>query len=596
MLVRPLVTSPYFQPLLSHRRIRSITPYTDLVLLVSSCLNTPLYSVRERSMKALIVTSRKALALFLLLSLAACGGDGSKRVEEGDRLGVLHIGNGAEPAALDPHITTGVSESHIINALFEGLVIKNPSTLEPEPAVAESWEISEDGRTYTFHLREDALWSNGEALTAEDFRWSWMRALMPELGSQYNYMFFSIVNAQAFAEGRLEDFSQVGVEVLDPHTLEVRLNEATPYFLQLLDHHSTYPVNRTAVEALGSASDRLSRWARVGNLVGNGPFTLSEWQTNSHIRVEKNPLYWDAATTRLNAIVFYPIDNQATEERMFRDGQLHRTTDVPLDKVPVYLAENPELIRIEPYLGTYFYGINTTRPGLDDARVRRALALSVDRELLAETVTQGIYRPGYSVVPPDTMGYNPPQLFEYDPDEARRLLAEAGYPKGAGFPGFSILYNTLEQHQKIAVAIQQMWRQELGISVQLVNQEWQVYLDSQNTNNFDVVRRGWIGDYVDPNNFLDLFITGGGNNHTGFSNARYDEIILEQAPATRDRDERYALFHEAERLLMAEMPLIPLYVYQSKHLVRPSLKGMPSNIMDFYNWKYVYLEPQTTQQ
>jgi oligopeptide transport system substrate-binding protein len=376
----------------------------------------------------------------------------------------------------------------------------------------------------------------------------------------------------------------------------VRLNEATPYFLQLLDHHSTYPVNRTAVEALGSASDRLSRWARVGNLVGNGPFTLSEWQTNSHIRVEKNPLYWDAATTRLNAIVFYPIDNQATEERMFRDGQLHRTTDVPLDKVPVYLAENPELIRIEPYLGTYFYGINTTRPGLDDARVRRALALSVDRELLAETVTQGIYRPGYSVVPPDTMGYNPPQLFEYDPDEARRLLAEAGYPKGAGFPGFSILYNTLEQHQKIAVAIQQMWRQELGISVQLVNQEWQVYLDSQNTNNFDVVRRGWIGDYVDPNNFLDLFITGGGNNHTGFSNARYDEIILEQAPATRDRDERYALFHEAERLLMAEMPLIPLYVYQSKHLVRPSLKGMPSNIMDFYNWKYVYLEPQTTQQ
>ena len=547
-------------------------------------------------MKALIVTSRKVLALFLLLSLAACGGDGSNRVEEGDRLGVLHIGNGAEPAALDPHITTGVSESHIINALFEGLVIKNPSTLEPEPAVAESWEISEDGRTYTFHLREDALWSNGEALTAEDFRWSWMRALMPELGSQYNYMFFSIVNAQAFAEGRLEDFSQVGVEVLDPHTLEVRLNEATPYFLQLLDHHSTYPVNRGAVEALGSASDRLSRWARVGNLVGNGPFTLSEWQTNSHIRVEKNPLYWDAATTRLNAIVFYPIDNQATEERMFRDGQLHRTSDVPLDKVPVYLAENPGLIRIEPYLGTYFYGINTSRPGLDDARVRRALALSVDRELLAETVTQGIYRPGYSVVPPDTMGYNPPQLFEYDPDEARRLLAEAGYPKGAGFPGFSILYNTLEQHQKIAVAIQQMWRQELGISVQLVNQEWQVYLDSQNTNNFDMVRRGWIGDYVDPNNFLDLFITGGGNNHTGFSNARYDEIILEQAPATRDRDERYALFHEAERLLMAEMPLIPLYVYQSKHLVRPSLKGMPSNIMDFYNWKYVYLEPQTTQQ
>jgi len=324
-------------------------------------------------MKALIVTPRKVLALFLLLSLVACGGDGANRVEEGDRLGVLHIGNAAEPAALDPHITTGVSESHIINALFEGLVIKNPATLEPEPAVAERWEVSEDGRTYTFHLREDALWSNGEPLTAEDFRWSWMRALMPELGSQYNYMFFSIVNAQEFAEGRLDDFSQVGVEVLGPHTLQVRLREATPYFLQLLDHHSTYPVNRGSVEALGSASDRLSRWARVGNLVGNGPFTLVEWRTNSHIRVEKNPLYWDAETTQLNAIVFYAIDNQATEERMFRDGQLHHTYDVPLDKVPVYLAENPELIRIEPYLGTYFYGINTSRPGLDDARVRATL-------------------------------------------------------------------------------------------------------------------------------------------------------------------------------------------------------------------------------
>src|SRR5690606_24762139 len=217
--------------------------------------------------------------------------------------------------------------------------------------------------------------------------------------SQYNYMYFSIVNAQDFAEGRINDFSRVGVRVLDPYTIEASLREPTPYFLQLLDHHSMYPVHRGSVEAMGTPGDRLSRWARVGNLVGNGPFVLTEWQTNSHLRVEKNPLYWDAKTTRLNAIVFYPIDSQVTEERMFRDGQLHHTYDVPLDKVPVYLAQEPELIQVEPYLGTYFYGINTTRPGLADARVRRALALSVDRELLAETVTQGIYQPGYSVVP-----------------------------------------------------------------------------------------------------------------------------------------------------------------------------------------------------
>jgi oligopeptide transport system substrate-binding protein len=544
------------------------------------------------------ITTYKCL-VFLLLGgiigslLTACsGGSSETRVEEGDRLGVLHIGNAAEPAALDPHVTTGVSESHILQALFEGLVIKNPQTLEVEPAVAASWEVSDDARTYTFHLRDNARWSNGDVVTAEDFRWSWERALSPALGSQYNYMFFSIVNAQAFANGETADFNEVGVKALDTHTLQVTLREPTPYFLQLLDHHSTFPVHRATVESFGSPSDRLSQWARAGNLVGNGAFTLTEWQTNSHIRVEKSPAYWDAATTKLNAIVFYPIDNQTTEERMFRDGQLHHTYDVPLDKVPVYLAEEPDLIEVEPYLGTYFYSINMTKPPLDDVRVRRALVLSIDRALLVETVTQGIYQPGYSVVPPDTMGYQPPKLFDYDPDEARRLLAEAGYPDGQGFPAFSILYNTLEQHQKIAVAIQQMWRQELGINVELVNQEWQVYLDSQNTMNYDVVRRGWIGDYVDPNNFLDLFITDGGNNHTGFSNARYDEIILNAAPAALNRDERYALYQEAENLLMADMPVIPLYVYQSKHLKRPSLKGMPANIMDFYSWKHVYLEPQ----
>lgn len=541
----------------------------------------------------------KGLALVVLgtLFLAACsGGTQESRVEEGNRLGVLHYGNGAEPAALDPHITTGVTESHLLQALFEGLVIKNPETLEPDPAVAESWEISADGRTYTFHLRQNARWSNGDALTAEDFRWSWQRALTPELGSSYNYMFFSIVNAQAFATGAITDFSQVGVRVLDAYTLEVDLNEPTPYFLQLLDHHSTFPVHRGTIEAFGAPTDRLSQWARVGSFVGNGPFVLTEWQINSHIRVEKSPTYWDVATTRLNAIVFYPIDNQTTEERMFRDGQLHFTYDVPLDKVPVYLAEDPELIEVTPYLGTYFYLINTTRPPLDDVRVRRALALSVDRTLLVETVTQGIYQPGYSVVPPGTMGYQPPKLFDYDPEEAKRLMAEAGYPNGEGFPGFTILYNTLEQHQKIAVAIQQMWNQTLGIKVELQNQEWQVYLDSEKGKNYDVVRRGWIGDYVDPNNFLDLFITDGGNNSTGFSSQRYDDIILHVAPAAQSQDARFALFHEAENLLMAEMPLIPLYVYQSKHLRRPNLKGLPPNIMDFYSWKYAYLEPDSSTQ
>lgn len=529
--------------------------------------------------------------LFCGLILMSCSsGSRESRVEQGNREGILHFGNGTEPQGLDPHIVTGVPEHHIITALFEGLVTKNPATLEIEPGVAESWEISEDGRIYTFHLRDNARWSNGDPVAAEDFRWSWQRALTPELGSQYNYMFFPIVNAEAFANGELDDFIEVGVKVLDKYTLQVQLREPTPYMLQLFDHYSTFPVHRATVEAFGAPTDRLSQWAREGNMVSNGAFQLTEWEINSHIRVEKTDTYWDAEKVKLNAIVFYPTENIVTEERMFRDGQLHYTSEVPLDKIPVYLREQPELIKIVPWLGTYYYMINTERAPFDDVRVRKALAMAVDRKLLVETVMQGIVEPAYAIVPPGTLGYQPPKLFDFDPQQARELLTAAGYPGGESFPAFEILYNTQESHRKIAVAIQQMWRQNLNIAVTLVNQEWQVYLDSQENMNYDVSRRGWIGDYVDPNSFLDMFISGGGNNKTGFSRQRYDEIILHEAPAALDREERYSLYNEAETILINEMPIIPIYTYQTKHLIDPSLKGIPPNIMDYYNYKYVYLE------
>lgn len=534
-----------------------------------------------------------SLALvFLALTACSGGGDGSgsSRAEQGISQGVFHMGNGTEPQGLDPHIVTGVPEHHVIKALFEGLVSKNPYTLEIEPAVAESWQISEDGKTYTFNLRADARWSNGDPLTAQDFYWSWQRALTPALGSLYNYMYFTIVNAEAFANGELADFSEVGVRVLDDHTFQVELLNPTPYFLQLLDHYSTYPVHRSTIEAFGSPTDRLSQWAREGSLVGNGPFVLTEWRVNSHIRVEKSPTYWDADTVRLNAIVYYPTENLITEERMFRDGQIHKTNDVPLDKIPQYLTNEPHLIALTPYLGTYYYMINTTRPPFDDVRVRRALAMAVDRDLLVSTVMQGIVDPAYAIVPPGTLGYEPPRLFDFDIEAAKALMAEAGYPNGVGFPTFEILYNTQESHRRIAEAIQQMWNLNLGINVQLVNQEWKVYLDTQENMAYDVSRRGWIGDYVDPHSFLDMFITDGGNNKTGFANARYDQIVLRDAPATHSTAERFALYAEAETILMDHMPIVPLYTYKSKHLRHPALQGMPPNIMDYYNFKYVYLE------
>lgn len=532
------------------------------------------------------------LTLTMLLLLSACGGgENLSQVDAGNQSGVLHFGNGTEPQGLDPHIVTGVPEHHIITALFEGLVSKDPYTLEPVPGVAESWDISEDGRTYTFHLRENARWSNGDPVTAEDFRWSWQRVLSPELGSQYNYMLYPVLNAEAYANGEITDFNQVGAKAPDPHTFVVELENPTPYLLQLLDHYSTFPVHPPTILAHGSMTDRISQWTRVSNMVSNGPFTLTEWAINSRISVEKSATYWDADEVKLNAIVFYPTENTTTEERMFRDEEIHFTNTIPMDKISTYQNAAPDLLQLAPYLGTYYYLINTDKPPFDDLRVRQALARSVDRDLLTETVMRGTVTPAYALTPPGTLGYHPPKTFDYDPAFARQLLAEAGFPNGEGFPTFEILYNTLDEHRRIAVAIQEMWRQNLGINVELLNQEWRVYLDTQNNMNYDVSRRGWIGDYVDPNSFLDMMITDGGNNKTGFADARYDELVLDVAPTKLDETERFEAYYEAETILMEDMPIIPLYTYQSRHLRHPSLQGMPPNIMDYYNWKYVYLEP-----
>jgi oligopeptide transport system substrate-binding protein len=326
-------------------------------------------------------------------------------------------------------------------------------------------------------------------------------------------------------------------------------------------------------------------------MVGNGPFRLVEWKLNKYLRVEKNPNYWDAAHVRLNAIVFYPTDNTATEERMYRAGQLHYSYDIPIQKIRDHREKHPDEVRVDPWLGTYYYTFNVTRPSLKDVRVRKALSMAIDRKALVASVMQGVNPPAYAVTPPGTLGYQPPKLFDFDPEGARKLLAEAGYPDGKGLPPLEILYNTLEQHRKIAVAIQQMWKQYLNINVTMVNQEWKVYLDTRENMDYTISRASWIGDYVDPNTFLDLWIKDGGNNKTGWSNATYDDLILRRIPAMKSQQERLAGFHEAETILMQEMPVLPIYTYATKHLIRPSVKGMPPNIMDYISFKDVYLEP-----
>ena len=545
--------------------------------------------------KKLYLQSVALLALTgLILTLSGCG-DYQSNVESGNREGTLHWGNGTEPQSLDPHIATGVPEHHIISSLMEGLVHKDGETLEPRPGVAKSWDISADGRVYTFYLRQDARWSNGDLHNAHDYVWSWWRALQPALGNLYAYMYFPIANAKAYYDGEISDFSQVGVKALDDYVLQVTLTEPIPYFLQLLDHYSTYPVHRATVEKFGKADQRGTRWTFEGNIVGNGAFQLKEWKINRRITVERNPHYWNAENVRLNQVVFYPTENVTTEERMFRAGQLHYS-GIPSDKIQAYSQSNDPSLRIQPYLGVYFYRLNVDKPQLSDKRVRRALGMTINRDQLVSQITKGGQIPAYAITPPGTMGYYPESDLAFDPEAARKLLAEAGYPNGEGFPTTEILYNTSEGHRKIAVALQQMWKKHLNIDVVLLNQEWKVYLDTVSNHHYEIARAGWIGDYVDPNNFLDMFLCNGGNNRTGWCNPVYDELILKHAPEAKTHEERLEIFTQAEKMLLADMPVIPIYIYTSNNLVDPSVKNFSGNILNQPSFSEIYLESDVGSQ
>jgi oligopeptide transport system substrate-binding protein len=548
------------------------------------------YHLAKKHLHTVFLSFTKIFIGFIFLSgLVSCGSSESN-VSAGNKSGTLYWGNGTEPQSLDPQIATGVPEHHVISAVMEGLVLKDRKTLEPRPGVAESWTISDDGRTYTFKIRENAKWSNGDAHTAHDYVWSWWRALQTALGNQYAYMLFPIKNAKRYYDGDTTDFADVGVKALDNRTLEVTLANPTSYFLQLLDHYSLFPVHQETIEKFGRADERGTRWSYEGNLVGNGPFKLVEWKINRHITVNKNPHYWDESNVSLNAIVFKPVDNAVTEERMFRAGQLHVTSSVPADKITAYQKQNAPELKITPYLGTYFYRLNINTPQLKDRRVRRALGMAIDRKQLVENITKGGQIPAYTMTPPGTMGYYPESSLEFNPVAAKQLLSEAGYPNGEGFPPIEILYNTNEGHRKIAVALQEMWKNYLNIDIRLLNQEWKVYLATESAGDYQISRGGWIGDYVDPNNFLDMFLCNGGNNRTGWCNEKYDKLILDVAPSQASHSERLKIFQQAETLLLEDMPIIPVYTYTSIKLLDPSVKNFDDNILNQAMYKDIYLQ------
>ena len=526
-----------------------------------------------------------------LIFLIGCS-ENISPVDSGLENQIYHHGNGSEPQGIDPHIVTGVPEHHILISLCEGLTIPNPNPSGSDgyiPGTAESWTISDDGKEYIFNLNKNAKWSNGEPVTADDFVWSWKRILTASLGSQYPDMLYYLEGAYEYHNGLIDNFDEVGVKALDTHTLKVNLKNPTPFFIGLLSHYSTWPVHKGTVLKHGDIDDRNGEWTRPGNFVCNGPFQLKTWELNNKIVVEKNPHYYDASMVRLNEIHYYPVSNVMTEDRMFRAGQLHLTSSMPTQKCPIYIEEKNPNLKIDPYMGTYFYRINTENETLSDVRVRKALAYSIDRQLLVDKVTQCGQIPAYSFTPPGSNGYQPSTEIPYDPVLAKQLLAEAGYSSDNPFPKLEILFNTNEGHRKVALAIQQMWQNELGIEVELVNQDWKVYLSREMVGDFQISRAGWIGDYEDPNTFLDLMRPNRGNNKTGWENMDFDALV-EEANTINDQEKRYELLYEAEKILIDNMPIIPLYTYVRVYQLSPDVKGFNPHILDHHHPKFIYLE------
>ena len=516
----------------------------------------------------------------------------SLTLQEANKNKILLLTVGSEPRTLDPQEAQGVTEHHIIMAMIEGLVAPSiDDQSKVVPGMADRWEHNEDYSVWTFHIGEDRKWSNGDPVTAQDFVFSYKRMLTASFGAQYSENLFILKGAEDYYRGKITDFDQVGVKALDPHTLRIELVGPTPYLLSLVQHDSWLPVNPKAILSFGNIDTRDSKWTRAENYIANGPFKMKSWRPNDVIEVVRNPLYWDAANVKLNGINFFSIENLNTAERAFQAGQLHKTDQVPLDKVPYYRRTRPELIRIDPYEGVYFYRINIARKPLDNPKVRLALNLAVDRDAIVKNILREDQKPATGYTPPGMGDYQPLDKMHYDPERARQLLAEAGYPNGKGFPKFTIHFNTLESHRAIAEAIQQMWKEELNIDVGLENQEWKVYLDTQNNKNYDISRSAWIGDFMDPVTFLSMWTTGNGNNNTNWGNPKFDAFI-EQAARTGDPKARLEILHQAEDLFLSEAPIVLVYWYTNAYLLQPSVQNWNPLVLGNHNYKYIDLKSE----
>ena len=532
--------------------------------------------------------ARWIVSLFTVALLASCS-PRETPVEKATRDNTLLLGNAAEPADLDPQLMTAYTDGNIHMALFEGLTALDEESLQAVPSSAERWETSADGLTWTFHLRPDLRWSNGEPVLASDFVASWRRLVSPALASDNAYLLYPVKHAAAISSGQTTDFSQLGIAAPDDRTVVVTLERPTPWFAQLTAAVPTFVLNPRTLAAFDATTRRGTDWTRPGNLVGSGPFTLADWRPQAHVTVRKNPHHWQAASVTLESIVFLPTDNPDVDERNFRAGQVHATQNLPIAKIADWRQRAPAQLRIDPLTQSNFLRFNTARPPLNDARIRRALSLAIDRDTFARTLLQSTRAPAFALTPPKLAGYTPAARVATDFDAARKLLADAGHPDGRDLPVFELQCRNDEIHPRYAEAIQATWQRELGIRVTLAPSEQKTWLENQQSGNYTITFGAWLADFPDASNFLGLFTSTSGYNWTGWHDADYDRLLAEATPLA-DTARRHALYQQAESRLLDSAPIAPLYYGASTYLLHPAVQGWPPASLGWRRYQLVHLD------
>ncbi|NDJ57877.1 oligopeptide ABC transporter substrate-binding protein OppA [Enterobacteriaceae bacterium 4M9] len=519
-------------------------------------------------------TKKTLIAAALLTAFAVPGAVRAAQVPAGVELAqkqTLVRNNGSEVQSLDPHKIEGVPESNISRDLFEGLLITDPEG-RPVAGVAEKWE-NKDFKVWTFHLRKDARWSNGEPVTAQDFVYSWQRLATPDTASPYaSYLQYGhIANVDDIIAGKKKP-SELGVKALDDQTLQVTLSEPVPYFYKLLVHSSLSPVPKAAIEKFGE------KWTQPGNIVSNGAYTLKSWVVNERMVLERNPQYWDNAKTVIEQVTFLPISSEVTDVNRYRSGEIDMTyNNMPIELFQKLKKEIPKEVHVDPYLCTYYYEINNQKAPFNDVRVRTALKLGMDRDIIVNKVKNQGDLPAFGYTPPyiDGAKLTKPEWFgwtqEKRNEEARKLLQEAGYGKDKPLT-FNLLYNTSDLHKKLAIAASSIWSKNLGVKVKLENQEWKTFLDTRHQGNFDVARAGWCADYNEPTAFLNTMLSDSSNNTSHYKSPAFDKLLAQVLQATDDA-QRAEIYNQAEQQLDKDSAITPLFYYVNARLVKPWVGG-----------------------